>query len=194
MVQIPLKLLERDFVATFKLTVFIACLLNGIICQVGKTVGKVIQREFLARSTQVTVRVDIAFDDGVYGGEDGKDSYVELPRCKEQRSVNILLNYESIARPCWLFDLLGDFLHCVADIYATATVWILARFYYPNIPTDRNIVVCLQALVLEVGQVLGVIGIQHIRLVFELWGILFAFDYHRSRLLCFYSRLFYGLI
>lgn len=100
MVQIPLKLLERDFVATFKLTIFIARLLDGIICQVGKTVGKVIQREFLARSTQVTVRVDIAFDDGVYGGEDGKDSYVELPRCEEQRSVNILLDYESIARPC----------------------------------------------------------------------------------------------
>ena len=97
MVQVPLELLKGYFISTFKATVLFARLLDGIVGQMGETVGQVVKGEFLARGAQITVRVHVALYDGIYRRMYAKDSNIELSGGEEQRSINILLDDESVS-------------------------------------------------------------------------------------------------
>ena len=86
-IEVELRLLRTDhlreilpahFITVFKFTIFICLLLNGIICQMDKLVGHIIESVLPTARANIAILVAISLETAVDAGQQAEASEVEL--------------------------------------------------------------------------------------------------------------------
>lgn len=91
-VQEPLEVVDAELVGVLEAAVVVGVGLHGVVGEVHKAVGQVLEVEGLAAGAEVDVAVHVAPEDAVGRGEHCEGAHIELAAVNEEWFVNVLLH------------------------------------------------------------------------------------------------------
>ena len=116
-----------------ELAVVGAFLLDGIIGEMHKFIGKLFQVVLLAGRSSITILIPISLQDSIYSCHQDEIANVEFPLVEEERFLHVFLDYHRAAILASLLHQTQDFLQIVGNCYACTSVRVLARLANPHV-------------------------------------------------------------
>jgi hypothetical protein len=134
-IKVLLKLKVAEFVAALKLTVIIKLLLDSIIGEVHVSVGNILQCEFLATGSHVTLIVPISLQVAIYGAHEREHSDVELSILVQQGLLDVLLDDVAPLAPVnyGVANQSLDVVELLAHLNAAPSIGVLAGLDDPQL-------------------------------------------------------------
>lgn len=134
LLQVQLKVVDWQFITTFKLAVVLRIWLDGIIGQMHVSVCQIWQIERLRARSEVAIIVHEAFQHAIDTGEHGKGANVKFASTNQQRPLDVLLDD---AGPVLIGGFRGNHRFDLAEFWrnfdATASVRIFTWLYDPDV-------------------------------------------------------------